>query len=147
MLIKGYDLNDELITEIGKFAILWNLFEKNHCNYKATPARIIEVCDYLSVSVEKQAALAKALNARRFWFDQLYTDFITGDLYSDSRQPNKNEINHIKEFLKQEGNTICGCLLCISRIRNNLLHGIKDVEKLNTQIEIFKSANHILESI
>ena len=29
MLIKGYDLSDELIVEVGKFALLWNLFEKN----------------------------------------------------------------------------------------------------------------------
>ncbi len=147
MLIKGYDLNDELIVEIGKFAVLWNLFEKNHCNYNTTPAKIVEVCGYASVSEEKQAALAKALNDRRLWFEQLYNDFIVGGLYSDDRSPKPEEINHIETFLKQEGNGICGCLLCVSRIRNNMMHGLKDVEKLNSQLEIFKAANGVLESI
>ena len=147
MLIKGYDLSNELIIEIGKFAVLWNLFEKNHCNYNTTPAKIVKVCDYVSVSVEKQSALAKALNDRRLCFEQLYTDFIVGGLYSDDRHPQKAEINHIEAFLKQEDNTFYGCMLCISRIRNNLMHGLKDVETLNTQLDIFKAANGILESL
>lgn len=147
MLIKEYDLKDELIVEIGKFAVLWNLYEKKYCNCHATPAKIIEVCESISVSVEKQSALAKALNDRRMWFEQLYTDFIVGGLYSDSRQPKQEEINHIEAFLKQEDNTICGCLLCVSRIRNNMMHGLKDVRMLNDQLEIFKATNGVLESL
>ena len=147
MLIKGYDLNNELIVEIGKFAVLWNLFEANYFEYKCTPKRIMEMCDYKSVCIEKQESLAKALNDRREWLEQLYADFIVSGLYSDDRHPTEDEIKHIKAFLKQEGNTICGCLLCVSRIRNNMMHGLKDVEKLNDQIEIFKAANGVLESL
>ncbi len=147
MLIKGYDLNDELIVEIGKLAVLWNLFEKNYCCYKCTPAKIMEICDCISVGKEKQSALAKALNDRRLWFEQLYTDFIVGGLYSDNRHPKEDEINHIKAFLKQEDNTFYGCMLCVSRIRNNLMHGLKDVDTLNAQLDIFKAANGILESL
>ena len=147
MLIKEYNLNDELIIEIGKFAVLWNLFEKTYCNCHATPAKIIEVCKSISVSAQKQSALAKALNDRRMWFEQLYTDFIVGGLYSDSRQPKQEEINYIEAFLKQEDNTICGCLLCVSRIRNNMMHGLKDVRMLNDQLEIFKATNGVLESL
>jgi len=147
MLIKGYDLNDELIVEIGKFAVLWNLFEKNYFGYKCFPKKIMEMCDCISVSIEKQESLAKALNDRREWFGQLYHDFILNGLYTDDRSPAEDEINHIEAFLKQEGNTICGCLLCVSRIRNNMMHGLKDVEKLNSQLEIFKAANGVLESI
>lgn len=147
MLIKEFDLSDELITEIGKFAILWNLFEKGYFGYKCTPKKIMEICDCVSVSIEKQKALAKALNDRRVWFEQLYHDFILNGLYSDDRSPTEDEINHIETFLKQEDSTTCGCLLCISRIRNNLMHGLKDAEMLNKQLEIFKAANGILESL
>lgn len=147
MLIKGFELSDELIVEIGKFAILWNLFEKSYFGYKCTPKKIMEICDCVSVSFEKQESLAKALNDRRMWFEQLYHDFILNGLYSDDRSPTEDEINHIETFLKQEDNTTCGCLLCISRIRNNLMHGLKDAEMLNKQLEIFKAANGILESL
>lgn len=147
MLIKGYELSDELIVEIGKFAVLWNLFEKDYCGYHCTPNTIIEACEYISISNEKQVVLAKALNARRLWFDQLYHNFILSGLYSDDRHPKEDEIKYIESFLKQEADTTCGCLLCISRIRNNLMHGLKDVETLNSQLEIFRAANGILESI
>ena len=147
MLIKGYDLSDELIVEVGKFALLWNLFEKNYCCYECTPAKIVEICGFASVGEGKQAALAKALNQRRSWYDQLYTDFIIGGLYSDNRRPKEDEINYIEAFLKQEDDPVCGCLLCVSRIRNNLMHGLKDVETLNSQLDIFKAANGVLEDI
>ena len=147
MLIKTYDLNDQLIVEIGKFAVLWNLFEKNHCNYKCNLSNILDVCNYVSVSNDKQTQLAKTLNDRRSWFEQLYTDFIVGGLYSASRSPNEDEIKYIETFLKQEENSIRGCLLCLYRIRNNLMHGLKNVEDLNTQLDIFKAANDILQSL
>lgn len=147
MLIKGFELSDELIVEIGKFAILWNLFEKSYFGYKCTPKKIMEMCDCVSVSIENQEAFAKALNDRRAWFEQLYHDFILNGLYSDGRSPTEDEINHIEAFLKHEDDSTCGCLLCISRIRNNLMHGLKDAEMLNKQLEIFKAANRILESL
>ena len=42
---------------------------------------------------------------------------------------------------------ICGALLCIYRIRNNLLHGLKELSELNGQIGLFKSMNNVLENI
>ena len=147
MQIKGYNLNDELIVEIGKFAVLWNLFEKIHCDNKCNNRKILEDCSYLYVSSEKQNRLAVALNRRREWFEQLHTEFISKGLFSDDRQANEDEIKQIEAFLKQDGNTLYGCLLCVFRIRNNMMHGLKDVETLNTQVEIFKSVNDILESV
>lgn len=38
MKIRDFELKDQTVLEIGKFAILWNWFEKefchNECNYK-----------------------------------------------------------------------------------------------------------------
>ena len=87
------------------------------------------------------------MNRRREWFEQLHTEFISKGLFSDDRQANEDEIKQIEAFLKQDGNTLYGCLLCVFRIRNNMMHGLKDVETLNTQVEIFKSVNDILESV
>ena len=53
-------------------------------------------------------------------------------------------------FLLQIGNDdelVCGCLLIIHRIRNNMMHGLKVIKELNDQIELFRSANEVLESI
>ena len=48
-------------------------------------------------------------------------------------------------LLEMEG--VCGCLLVIRRIRNNMMHGLKAVSELDKQIELFRSANEVLESI
>ncbi len=147
MLIKGYNLDDELIMEIGKFAVLWNLFEKNYCNNNCSSKTIVDACNNITVSKDSQAALAKALNKIRSWFELLYYDYIMKGLYSSNRRPKAYEIKYINAFLKQEGNTICGCLLCVYRIRNNMMHGLKNVDELNNQLEIFKTANKVLEEL
>ena len=148
MNIKGVELENNLIMEIGKFAVLWNIFEKNYCDYMCSKEKMKNICEIVSLNKEKQMNLARALNNRRIWFEQLYTDYIISNLYSDSRKPSEDEINVIEAFLKQEDdNTSYGCLLSIFRIRNNMMHGLKLVENLNEQIDIFKTANEILESI
>lgn len=148
MKIKNHELNDRLVIQIGKFAILWNLFEKIHCSYNCTPEKIKDACKYLRIDKEKQAKLAEALNTHRNWFEQLYNDYIVEKLYSKNRHPNKEEITAIEAFLNQDGEDwTYGCLLCVYRIRNNMMHGLKEIEKLNKQIGIFQAVNEILESI
>ena len=50
--------------------------------------------------------------------------------------------------MKQEEDDLrCGCLLVIYRIRNNLMHGLKCIEQLNDQFELFQAVNGVLESL
>lgn len=147
MLIKGYDLNNELIMELGKFAVFWNLFEKNHCKYKCSFKAIKKACSYITVSKDSQAAFAKALNNMRWWFDLVNSDFVSNVLYSTDRQPTGEESQYIKEFLDEGNDSPIGCLLCVYRVRNNMMHGIKSIEGLNDQFDIFKAANKVLEEL
>lgn len=39
MLIKGYDLQEETVLEVGKFAVLWNWFERSWCDNNCNPAK------------------------------------------------------------------------------------------------------------
>lgn len=43
MNIKGYKLTDEIVIEIGRFAILWNCFERGFFNNKCCPKKINEI--------------------------------------------------------------------------------------------------------
>lgn len=147
MLIKGYDLNNELIMELGKFAVLWNLFEKNHCYYNCNPEAIIYACNYIRVSKDSQAELAKALNDMQSRLEIPRHEFIINVLYSNSRNPKADEIQYIEAFLNEENDSIKGCLLSVYRIRNNMMHGLKNIEGLNNQLEIFKAANKVLEEL
>ena len=65
-----------------------------------------------------------------------------------ARQPQEADKRFMEEFLKQSGDDLtCGCLLTIYRIRNNLMHGLKQIEDLNTQLDLFKAVNEVLESV
>lgn len=54
----------------------------------------------------------------------------------------------MEDFIDQkEGDTALGCLMTIYRIRCNMMHGLKIVEQLDDQYELFKAVNGVLESI
>lgn len=149
MLINGYDLQNETVFEIGKFSILWNCFEHDWCNNNCNPDKIKAIVKLINADMEKQAKLAKELNKRRNWFDQLEMDYIKDSLHPGNARASKEaDMQVMRQFLAQEGDDLLyGCLLVIYRIRNNLMHGIKLLEELDGQIELFRAANDVLENI
>lgn len=149
MLIKGSKLRKETVLEIGKFSILWNCFERDWCENNCSPEKIKGVAETIPVSMETQASLAEILNRRRGWFGQLEMDYIRDSLHpGNARASTEENMQIMRHFLEQEGNDLIrGCLLVLYRIRNNLMHGLKLIEELDGQIELFQAANSVLESI
>lgn len=149
MVIKDCDLQDKAVLEIGRFSILWNCFEHDWCDNNCTSQKIKSIIKTIRIDAEKQAHLAKVLNERRHWFNQLEMDYVRDSLHpGNARASTEEDMQIMRQFLAQEGNDLlCGCLLVIYRIRNNLMHGIKLLEELDGQIELFRAANDILEDI
>lgn len=149
MKIKGEELNDKLVMEIGKFAILWNCFERFHCENFCKPEKIKEVASSLSVDKRQQTKLAKVLNQRRAWFGQVIPEYVETGLYPGNARQNQAEYRLLMEkFMEQRDEDLrCGCLLVIYRIRNNLMHGLKCIEQMNDQLELFQAINGVLESV
>ena len=148
MTIKGFELMDATVMEIGKFSILWNRFEHDWCSNNCNPAKIKAIANIIQLSTEAQAQLAQVINKRRHWFDQLEMDYIRDSLHPEhARGSTEDDMELMRKFLAQSGTEPCGCLLVVNRIRNNLMHGIKMIEELDGQIELFQAANAVLESI
>ena len=149
MKIKGENLNDELVVEIGKFSILWNCFERFYCHNSCNPRKITSVAFLINIDKDKQAELAKALNNRRSRFGQIIPDYVETGLHPGNARLSKEEDQRLMiEFMQQSGEDMrCGCLLVIHRIRNNLMHGLKCIEQLNDQLELFQAVNGVLESL
>lgn len=149
MKIKGENLKDDLVIEIGKFAILWNCFERYHCDNFCNPTKIKSICSSISIDKNKQTELARVLNKRRSWFGQIIPVYVDTGLHPGNARLSKEEERRLMvEFMKQKGTDLrCGCLLVIHRIRNNLMHGLKCIEQLNDQLELFQAVNGVLESI
>ena len=149
MTIKGFEVMDATVMEIGKFSILWNCFERDWCDNNCNPAKIKSIVDWLHIDQEKQACLASVLNERRLWFEQLEIDYVRDSLHpGNARASTEEDMQVMRRFLAQEGDELtCGCLLVIYRIRNNLMHGLKLIKELDGQIVLFRAANDVLESI
>lgn len=149
MLIKGCDLQNETVLEIGKFSILWNCFEHDWCGNYCNPGRIKSISKTIQVDMAKQAYFAQVLNECRNCFGQLEIDYVRDSLHPDNVIASKeSDIQIMRQFLAQKGDDLLyGCLLVIYRIRNNLMHGIKLLEELDGQIKLFRAANDVLENI
>lgn len=149
MKIKNYNLDDELILEIGKFSVLWNCFERFQCSNSCSPNKIKTICANISIEKDKEVVLATVLNKRRSFYNMIIPEYVQQGLSPiGARQPQEDDKRLMEEFLKQSGDDLtCGCLLTIYRIRNNLMHGLKQIEDLNNQLNLFKAVNEVLESV
>lgn len=151
MQIKGRNLKNETVLEIGKFAILWNCFEKEYCNNNCKAAVIREKANLIQIDIGTQAKFADVINKRRIKLGQSITEYITNGLHGENAHGSpETDMNTMCKFLEKCGDydeLVCGCLLVIRRIRNNMMHGLKAVSELDKQIELFRSANEVLESI
>ena len=149
MIIRGNNLDDKLVVEIGRFSILWNCFERFKCDNACNPAKIKLIYQNIKIDKNKEAQLARVLNERRSWFGQVISEYVETGLYPGNARQNKEEDRLLMErFMEQKEEDLgCGCLLVIYRIRNNLMHGLKCIEKLNDQIKLFEAVNDVLETL
>jgi len=149
MQIKKYKVNDSTVAEIGRFTILWNLFERDFCSNNCNPNKIKEVASEIIFNDGAVKEFANVLNKRRGWFEQNVLEYIETELYPiGANSGTKNDNKMMQQFMEQNDEyKNCGCLLVINRIRNNLLHGLKCISDLDRQIELFKATNKVLESI
>ena len=67
----------------------------------------------------------------------------------DFKKPDKKEL--VQEVLESDNpskqNIIKALLIIVYRLRNNLFHGKKRLETLNTQIDNFKITNKLLATV
>ena len=64
--IIGCDLHKETVLAVGKFAILWNIFEREKCGNHCTTSKIEELTFNTS---DKWQRLAEVLKRRQEQFD------------------------------------------------------------------------------
>ena len=157
MIIAEIDIHDDVVKEIGKFTILWNMFEKKYTKY-GNEKNYIELAHTLEFSPEIfEEIRVHLLNQRCLRInDESQTDeFVKVYLFSENARlkPDKLSkeflpVKFICQFLDKEGlieEQQCGCLYAVERYRNNLLHGIKSLNDLEEQLNAFKAINLLLE--
>ncbi len=144
MNINGRQIESETVLEIGKFAILWNIFEKEKCN--------------TNCNIEKLRTLIQHEKTNQHWRDlsQVFKNRVTANAsdserYVDTKLSigiglNEAAKQEVKDFIENtESSHLLGGLIAIYRIRNNMYHGLKDWTALDSQIELFRGINKFLE--
>lgn len=149
MKIQATEIDDKVVKEIGHFAILWNYFENEFCGNNCTPAQIKNALPNLEFDSGKMVAFRNVLNTRRKDYNQSASDYVGTGLHpQNAHRTNAYAEQYMEDFLNhQDSKTLPWGFLIIYRIRNNLMHGLKHIGDLNGQLEIFESANDVLESI
>ena len=149
MIIKNMEFNDDVVSETGRFAILWNFFENNYFDNTCGDKKIVQKSKKLVADAEKLASFQQVLHERQNLQEKSVERYIADGLFPKNAQHKKPELDvFMKEFMKQEKElSLAGCLLIIYRIRNNLMHGLKDIRDLNEQLVLFRAASDVLESI
>lgn len=150
MIIAGLRVYNNVVTEIGKFAILWNRFEHFHCNHDCNSRVIRKVANSISIDKEKMNGFRIALKHRieKHGDDIIYIHqaLHPNGAYRSSDEDERKMLHFINNDINEIDNII-GCLLIVQRIRNNMMHGLKDICDLNDQLELFQAANEVLEGI
>lgn len=151
----GYEyIDNDIIFEIGKFTILWNMFERE-CKCKVSFSNIKKNMTKIDNNYNKEI-FENFINVIKERAMQIYPDeedyiekYISHKLYpKDDKRAIINDFQRYEEipivknfFKKQSIDNLIGAIFAIKRIRNNMFHGLKDEYFL----DFFKSINNILE--
>lgn len=131
MNILGKELENKTVLEIGKFTILWAEFEKNYCNNECNSNAIWDFASISTVNEDFLRDLCDKLKGRISYLGVNENQYINYNLTSErARKPSQADIKTIKDFINFKGeNLLAGAMLAIYRIRNNLLHGLKELSE------------------
>ena len=148
-LYLKYGFQPETVTVIGEFTICWNQFELQYCETFAKPQKILNL-DFSQLADSLSPLVTTFKSELLLWFKLVNVavddDGVKRVMFSINND-GKQYRDGIVKYLSSDSTDINLCLLCIERIRNNLLHGLKDVYRLDEQAALLQSAVNILAKI
>lgn len=147
--IEKIGASKEIIEELGKFSLLWNAFECNLFNQECSVFKIQNFQNYNCINDETYYInlineLLLYLNVKK---QNITREFIKQKLYSLQRDEYQIEVENVLKNDLHGEELQKGTLLILLRLRNNMFHGLKDCYNINKQLNLFISANDLLNYI
>ena len=137
-------LQANTVIEIGKFTILWNIFEKEKCQNHCSHSKLVQLVSNIT-SDKNWEFLANTLKRRAYLTGGNIHIYIDKGLSMGDGISRPEVKQQIIDFINSDGrNSLAGGLHAIYRIRNNLFHGLKSWTDLDSQIELFMGLNDFL---
>lgn len=148
-VIKKYNIERKTITELGKFSILWNIFEKDYFQKKCCPHKIKNYQNY-NITKSLKYNCENFINVLHAYLgtskSTITRNIIKATLFDNSNEYH-TEIEYVLKNKCDGTKLLIGTILIILRLRNNMFHGIKDCLNINNQLQLFISANIILNKL
>jgi len=145
--IKGEDIENNTIFLVGKFCILWNIFEKAN-NHKLTMGKVKQAVSNIN-DKECFVKLANQLTMRAVLQEHEINDYVEKRVYPENaeiRYEEKGAIKKAIKFIETNGEYhLEGGLYAIWRIRHNMFHGFKCYKDLDNQVDLFRAMCEVLE--
>lgn len=144
----GTRLTPEAIQAVAGFTVMWNLFEDLVCQNEAnvrTFERIVADIDPTSLPSDCLNVIEECV---AFWTFRYRTPQGLADLFLrlNFRRNDRQELvedvlmGHTMDFRDK----LLALLIIVYRLRNNLFHGLKTVERLNDQVHNLNTASRCL---
>lgn len=141
----GTNFTEENLVNVKDFALIWNVFESVVCS------------THFSIGTVEQEIQNKIYNIADFqsfleYFKNRYV--VNGGF--NNRFQHLNFRNGDRQTLVEgillgnntkEKDVILALLIIVYRFRNNLFHGVKDIQVIEEQSENFENANAILKLV
>ncbi|MCL2061156.1 MAG: hypothetical protein FWH03_00820 [Firmicutes bacterium] len=157
--IRNAEIKHSTIYLVGKFSILWNVFEDEKCTCACNHQDILLAVKNISETGKVIfRAFAKQLKERMKEVNppaQTVEQYVSEYLYPTvdqrariSATERKTYIGIVIDFINSNGEkSFDGALLAIWRIRNNMFHGLKWHGVLDSQVGLFKAMCSVLEEV
>ena len=141
-----FQITPETIQAVGEFSINWSLFEKYYCKCFCNP-KVIDEIDFSPYHEKIIPMIPKFKTSLAAWFEyqnkEINDEGVKDILYTEKNEGSDYR-TRIVSFLTSDSTSVVDCMLCVERLRNNLLHGEKEAFELNRQRELIETATSIL---
>ena len=141
----GIHLNVEDLESIKDFALIWNVFERFVCNNN------FAIITVQQRNAQKQLLIAD-FQAHYDYFKERYTESgHTNIRFNNLHFRHNDRENFVRQVLLANNNSVQEIVLAMTiivyRFRNNLFHGVKDIQVIHEQRTNFEHANSFLKAL
>lgn len=144
----GHDLKPESVDVVSSFTLMWNIFEGAVCDNHAK----IPVFERRANKIAQRGLLPPDIeDGVRFWRQRYVTGAEFNNRFERLEFRSGDCREHVEAVLRSEKkdpeSQLLAVMIIIYRLRNNLFHGLKEIDTLNDQVPNLTMACRVLAAI
>jgi len=141
----GTTFSENDLSSINDFSLIWNIFENVVCGNDFSIARLQQNLAHRNMDIQPFRVHLEYFK-NRYVSNGLLTPRFN---HLSFRQKDRRQLveNVLLETNNNSNDIILAIAIIVYRYRNNLFHGIKDIQQIDQQRDNFEIANNFLTTI